>query len=89
MAIARVSQQEQEARQFYLNWLDNYLRRKGIEDNDVWEALRKEQWLIRRPVWLPASKQTHHLMRWVKKWLLRTEEWLTPTSIRHWMWVRR
>lgn len=89
VAIARITQQEDEARQFFLKWLSEYLTQKNIKNKVVWEALQKEMWLKRRPGWLPGFVQSYDLMRWIKKWVLRLEEMIVPSTIRHWYWVRR
>jgi glycosyltransferase involved in cell wall biosynthesis len=88
VAIAHVTQQEYEARYFFLKWLGDYISQEGIEDKAVWEALRKELWLKQRPAWLPASGRLPSLVRWLKKWFLRVEERILPLSIRRWLWVR-
>ncbi len=88
VAIAQITRQEDEARRFFLEWLGDYLTAKKIENKVVWEALQKEKWLKRHPGWLPDSIQAHNFIRWIKKWVLRIEEWIVPSTVRHWYWVR-
>lgn len=55
----------------YLDWLARYLREQQVEDPDLWGALRRAEWLERRPDWLPAKVRPG--LRWLKKWMLRAE----------------
>jgi glycosyltransferase involved in cell wall biosynthesis len=73
-AIAREAGQEPLARGLFLSWLRKYLEQIGVKDPEVWQALRREEWRLQYPGWLPASRKTLRVVRWVKKWLLRLDE---------------
>lgn len=38
-----------ETRQYFLSWLESYLRDRRVRDEGVWKALRQAQWLLRHP----------------------------------------
>lgn len=74
------------ARRFFLKWLREYLVEQGEKYPEVWQALQRELWRIRYPVWLPPCGRLEHLVRWGKKWLLRLEERTLPAAIQHRLW---
>jgi glycosyltransferase involved in cell wall biosynthesis len=48
--IARANRQQSRlARLTYLEWLEEYLRKKGFRDNRVWRSLQIEKWCQRNP----------------------------------------
>jgi glycosyltransferase involved in cell wall biosynthesis len=85
MAVARQLGQEVPARRFFLKWLALYMSSQHVQDAEVWHALRCELWRIRSPRWLPRSEPLQYLARWAKKWILRAEDQLLPTTVRHWL----
>ena len=87
--IARVKGQEIQARLFFLRWLVDYLYEKDVKDLDVWLSVVREIWLVEIPNWFPRSKTLYHLARWIKKWVLRVEEKILPSSIRQILWTPR
>lgn len=87
VAVAQRQGQAQAARRFFLNWLEDYLRKQQVTTPDVWQALRQEQWLNRDVAWVPNAGSARLLTRWIKKWLLRLEEHLVPKSFQHWLWT--
>jgi glycosyltransferase involved in cell wall biosynthesis len=86
MAIAWQAGTEVEARSFFLRWLEGYLREQAVQDGKVWLALRRELWLVQNPGWLPSG--THNVIRWAKKWLLRIEEYILPSSLSYQLWMQ-
>jgi glycosyltransferase involved in cell wall biosynthesis len=88
VAVARKSNQEYYARQFFLKWLEDYLSQNRIKDVEVQQALQKEIWLYRQPAWLPFSAHTQQLVRWTKKWLLRSDEFILYPLIRRKLWSK-
>jgi len=42
--------QHHAARRFFLGWLQEYLARQGVEDPEIWEALRRVSWPYRHPI---------------------------------------
>jgi glycosyltransferase involved in cell wall biosynthesis len=91
MAAATKTGQEIAARKFYLLWLRDYLDHHGIRDSEVYAALNKELWLIQHYHELAMSALTRRVnksLRWLKKWLLKIEEKITPTQLDEWWWTR-
>lgn len=86
MAVAWRTGKETEARDFFLQWTAVYLREQGVDDQDIWLALRREMWLIQRPGWLPL--RATKVYRWAKKWLVKIEEALLPDAMSDWLWLR-
>jgi len=72
----------------FLKWLETYGHENNVKDNKVWKAVRRQLWLYDNSshYMLPGSLQNN--IRWVKKWILRVEEWLLPSSLRDWLWIR-
>jgi glycosyltransferase involved in cell wall biosynthesis len=68
-AISQKSGRETAARQYFLNWLRDYLRQHKIADESVWQSLQQEIGLLKAPPWFPQRARSH--LRWTKKWLLR------------------
>jgi len=87
-AVARETGQAFVARAFFLRWLEQYMLQHGLEDAAVWRALRREQWRLRRPAWLPTDRRVLEGAFWTKKWLLRLEECLLPTGVSRRLWER-
>jgi glycosyltransferase involved in cell wall biosynthesis len=72
----------------FLNWLRTYMAEQGIEDSEVWQALRRELWLHSHPAQPGLTAWTGHFLRWTKKWLLRIEERAIPAPIRRRLWSK-
>lgn len=84
MAVAERTGTEVQARSFFLAWLEGYLQRQQVQDNQVWHALKQAQWLIQKPRWLPDNMANG--FRWMKKWLLRIGESVLPARVHHQLW---
>ncbi len=87
--IERIVHNERLARESFLNWLDVYVAKRGINEIEIRLAIRKELWLGQIPAWLPDSKMLQSLIRWMKKWLLRMEEHILPPIIGNWLWKNK
>jgi glycosyltransferase involved in cell wall biosynthesis len=85
-ASARRAGEEAIARQFFLRWLENYLQEYRVADLSVWLALKREQWRLQQPSWLPSNRRLQGRVRWVKKWMLRVEERLFPAGLSYRLW---
>ena len=85
-AFSRQTGQEVSAREFFLRWLEQYLSQNGVDDPAVWQALRREQWRLHNPAWLPTDGRILTGARWAKKWLIRLEERLLPAAISRRLW---
>jgi len=73
----------------FLKWLETYCHEKQVQDKRVWEAVRRQLWLYNSgsPEKLPRLAQDS--IRWMKKWILRTEELALPSILRDWLWIRK
>lgn len=87
-AVARHMGTVFKTRLQFLLWLKDYLTMEQVEDSKVWKALQREIWRISSPGWLPENSRLQRWMRWVKKWILKSEERLLPESIRDRLWAR-
>jgi hypothetical protein len=83
----RIRSQEHLARTSFLNWLDDYITQRGVEDINIRLAIRKELWLQQIPAWSPNLERIRARIRWIKKWLLRLEEMILPVSLQYRMWI--
>lgn len=86
--VAKRDMQEYIARKSFLNWLDEYITKCGIDEIDIRLAIQKELWLQQVPGWLPNTKMIRNRIRWIKKWILRLEESIFPASISSRLWIR-
>jgi glycosyltransferase involved in cell wall biosynthesis len=79
------SLEEMTARVRYLQWLRDYLIRRGVTDEDLWRSLHRELWLLGHVGGsLPPNSTVR--VRWAKKWLLRLEEILLPDAVQRLLW---
>jgi glycosyltransferase involved in cell wall biosynthesis len=82
--------QDYSARRFFLNWLAEHLSEKMITNAEIWQAIKREEWLYSYPLWFDHfPKRTQYLLRWTKKWFLRFEEKFLPTSICSKIWSQK
>jgi glycosyltransferase involved in cell wall biosynthesis len=88
-AVARQQGTVFETREQFLIWLKSYLIEHQITNDEVWMALRRETWRISSPSWLLQSYRAQRWVRWIRKWLLKFEARLIPTSIRIKLWAHR
>lgn len=54
------------ARERFLSWLRDYLLDQGVEDSEVWKALRKAQWRLHHPALARVLRSTRRLLRLAK-----------------------
>lgn len=78
-----------QARRFFLKWLVKYLSEQALEDKKVWLALKRELWLYNNLSCGYFRSLTPDRIRWIKKWILRVEEWALPSILRDWLWIRK
>ena len=76
------------ARGAFLDWLGQYLCTQHTEDQMVWQALRRQEWLQGRSDLTRRAARRHRWIRWAKKWLLRFERHSLPPAARRWLWAR-
>lgn len=85
--ITKINKEEYIARKDFLNWLDEYVTRSGVQDDEIRRVIRRELWLIHKLSWLPDTEKIRYQTRWLKKWILRAEERFVPPKIRTWLWT--
>jgi hypothetical protein len=61
-AVAVKTGQYDPARPTFLNWVEEYLSKEKIKDNEVWQALRKELRPYRHPILSHLFGRTRHLV---------------------------
>ena len=75
------------ARRRFLDWLATELERRGVEDADVWEAVRRETWKARKRPGSGTAWESR--LRWLEKWMLRVEDTIVPAGLRRRIWQVR
>jgi hypothetical protein len=88
VAIARKTGQDNHARQFFLEWMVEYLLLQEVRNPEIWRALHRQLWLNRQATRLNLPAWFQILMRITMKWLLRLEARIVPAQIRDWFWSR-
>jgi glycosyltransferase involved in cell wall biosynthesis len=73
----------------FLKWLETYCHEKRVQDKRVWEAVRRQLWLYESSSHQKLPGLAQDSIRWIKKWILRMEEWLLPSTLRDWLWIRK
>jgi glycosyltransferase involved in cell wall biosynthesis len=73
----------------FLKWLETYCHEKRVQDKRVWEAVRRQLWLYDSSSHQKLPRLAQDGIRWIKKWILRVEEWVLPSSLRDWLWIRK
>jgi glycosyltransferase involved in cell wall biosynthesis len=87
-SIATYSGQTEFFRYRFLKWLETYCHEKRVKDKRVWQAVRRQLWLYDNRSHYKLPRSVQNSVRWVKKWILRVEEQVLPTSLRDWLWIR-
>ena len=84
------SNTETSARRFFLQWLEDYVtvNLNPNMNSKIRRELRREIWRISLPGWFPYNSRLQKILRWMKKWILKTEEHLLPESMRNRLWER-
>jgi glycosyltransferase involved in cell wall biosynthesis len=73
----------------FLKWLETYCHEQRVHDQRVWEALRRQLWLYDNSSHQKLPGLAQDSIRWIKKWILRVEEQVLPSSLRGWLWIRK
>ena len=77
------------ARARYLEWLGGYLHSISLEEPAVWREWRRQTWMYRHfgdedPEAVGSTRLD--AWRWVKKWILKSEEAILPAGVRRHLW---
>lgn len=73
----------------FLKWLEGYCHDQGVEDQKVWEAVRRQLWLYNNTAYSDFPGFAQDRIRWIKKWVLRMEERVLPSPVRERLWIRK
>jgi glycosyltransferase involved in cell wall biosynthesis len=88
-AVAKKKRQYHSARLTFLNWLEQYLAKREIHDDEIWAALHKELWALCHPTLhclLKCVKHPISEMKGLVKFItLRT----LPSPVHHWLRLQR
>jgi glycosyltransferase involved in cell wall biosynthesis len=71
----------------FLQWLETYCHEQGVQDKKVWEAVRRQLWLYDSSTHQKLPGFARDSIRWIKKWILRLEERVLPSTLRDWLWM--
>jgi len=69
----------------YLDWLEGYLRRQGVEDRIVWRAVRRELRPYRHPHWDRALKRGQEFTERMEQGLRSIAGRTLPARVRRWL----
>ncbi|NNE35782.1 MAG: hypothetical protein HKN13_11120, partial [Rhodothermales bacterium] len=72
----------------FLEWLKRECAEVGVQDEEVWIALRRQRWYYREPVWLASYPAATWFVRRLRKAMGRVEKML-PSFVRRHLWSRR
>lgn len=73
----------------FLKWLETYCHEKRVQDKRVWVAVRRQLWLYDSGSRQKVPGLAQNSIRWIKKWILRVEEQVLPSTLRDWLWIRK
>lgn len=73
----------------FLKWLETHCHEKRVQDKSVWEAVRRQLWLYDSISHKQLPGFAQDTIRWIKKWILRAEEQVLPSSLRDRLWIRK
>ena len=77
------------AHQRFLHWMVEYLEQQSVDDENLWRALARKNWLIGGLDEHVTPMRVWNRRRWVKKQCLRLERLVVPAPLQRWIWARR
>jgi glycosyltransferase involved in cell wall biosynthesis len=84
-SIASKKGQEDDARLFFLEWLDNILYKKRATDIELLHTVKMELWCYRYPIMYKIQSSTQSFIGRVKATLKLIAKRKLPSSIKHWL----
>ncbi|AFZ13625.1 glycosyl transferase family 2 [Crinalium epipsammum PCC 9333] len=66
-SVALDSGQKSVKNLFFLNWLENYLAGKGLQETEFWQDIQKQLWPYRQPVLYNLTRWTRHFVQEIKR----------------------
>lgn len=88
-SAAQHSGQTHVLRYKFLRWLETYCHENRVQDKRVFRAVRRQLWLYDSSFQQQLPGLAQDRIRWIKKWILRLEEWVLPSILRDWLWIRK
>jgi glycosyltransferase involved in cell wall biosynthesis len=88
-AAAESSGQHHSQRVTFLNWLEDYIGKRGVGDAELRQAIRKERWKSRHPLASSLIKHANYRMRIMKEEMKSVVRRALPVSIYRWVRDRR
>jgi glycosyltransferase involved in cell wall biosynthesis len=73
----------------FLKWLETYCQENRVEDKRIWETVRRQLWLYDSSSRQKLPGLVQDSIRWIKKWILKVEERVLPSTLRDWLWIRK
>jgi glycosyltransferase involved in cell wall biosynthesis len=83
-AVAYVTGQYKPAYLTFLTWLKQYLAEQGVQETELWKALRQALWPYRHPI-LSRLLEPHYVVTQVKGLVKRIARRTLPVGIRRWL----
>ena len=87
-AIAVSTGQHGSRRLTFLNWVEEYLSRRGIKDKELWSVLEEQRRRYRHPRLSFLSEHAQYLAGRMKGLLRRISRRILPVPARRWLWAR-
>ncbi|HWP42819.1 MAG TPA: methyltransferase domain-containing protein [Blastocatellia bacterium] len=88
-SIAESSGKIYTERLTFLNWLEEYLHKQGIEDAGLWQGIKRERLRCRFPFLARLPEHIRYRMLIMKEMLKRVARRALPLSLYHWIKSRR
>lgn len=70
----------------FLKWVESFCHSQHLTNQKIDLAIRRQLWLYNMEHPRILRRLVPKRLRWIKKWLLRLEEYLLPFRIRNWLW---
>jgi glycosyltransferase involved in cell wall biosynthesis len=82
-AVSRVIKEKyfNKAELFFLNWLEDYLRKEKVEQENIWQALKLALWHYRHPFLYSLTGRARKFRRQMK-WLLFHKYWIKVAKLK-------
>lgn len=73
----------------FLKWLEAYCFEQNVADTLVLQAIHRQLWLYGDPSRRNFFGLSQNKMRRIRKWILRMEEWIIPSTVRTKLWTHK
>lgn len=84
-AKVTASGQDKLVRLHFFNWLEKYLLARGVNDTQIWKALKKALLPYRNPTVYNLNKLFQRFVKWMTSLLKSTVRLTFPSPIRLWL----